>query len=102
MKPKQRWLITPLMMILILCMVASCSSPSLYLRGQDGHKIVRGETVEEDGYFLTPEGTKRMAQIVKERDALREELMDRPDRWTRLWTTLGAFGAGIGIGLLIL
>jgi hypothetical protein len=39
--------------------------------------------------------------MAKENEKYEAELGKQPDPWQRFWTTLGAFGAGVGIGILL-
>lgn len=97
-------------MMILMSFAAGCATTNktLVKAGVDIAKIEKGEKAPEDGTFLTPEGTKQMARIVKERDslhkerdALREELMNYPDSWTRFTEGAGLFGLGVGTGIIL-
>jgi len=61
--------------------------------------VSEGQIIQQDGVYLTPEGAKKMAEIVKERDALRRELANYPDSWQRIWTAGAVFFVGVGTGV---
>ena len=95
MKPPTRYLVLPLIMMLLLSTMG-CATTDL----PHAKKMQKGDVAQEDGVFLNAEGAKKQAQVTKERDALREEYRDYPGKTDRLLRTLGAFGAGVGLGIL--
>jgi hypothetical protein len=87
-----------LLSILILTLsIAGCATPDL----GSAKRVGPGDIITDSGVFLTEGQAKKMAQIVKERDALRKEYSDYPDRWSRFWTSAFIFTVGAGVGTLL-
>jgi hypothetical protein len=96
MRPKKRFQVVALTMILLLSMTACATTDLPYAR-----KVKEGEPAPADGMFLTAEGAKKQAQVTKERNALREELRNYPGKTDRVVRNAGWFGAGLGVGVLL-